>query len=75
MRKSLQPWRPWLPGAEARTMVFSPGLVGQLSLSSDHACGVVEDQVLPAELAGLTEPGSAVLAFWQPRSRRRGWPR
>src|ERR1019366_2103032 len=31
-RKSLQVSRPWLMGAEPRTMVFSPGSVGQVSL-------------------------------------------
>src|ERR1039458_7634613 len=32
MRKSLQTSTPWLTGLEPRTMVFSPGSVGQLSL-------------------------------------------
>src|ERR1019366_1769678 len=33
-RKSLQVSRPWLTGAEPRTMVFAPGSVGQASLSA-----------------------------------------
>src|SRR5208283_1471955 len=33
-RKLLQVCRPALSGAEARTMVFSPGLVGHVSLSA-----------------------------------------
>jgi hypothetical protein len=33
-QKSLQVWRPWLIGTEPRTIVFSPGLVGQVSLSA-----------------------------------------
>ena len=32
MRKSLQTSTPWLTGVEPRTMVFSPGSVGQVSL-------------------------------------------
>jgi len=33
IRKSLQVSRPWLTGAEARTMVFVPGSAGQVSFS------------------------------------------
>ena len=60
MRKSLQTSTPWLTGLEPRTMVLSPGSVGQVSLRATTPAVLVMSRFCGARSANCGRIGGVV---------------
>src|ERR1017187_9839702 len=64
IRKSRQVSRPWLIGAEPRTMVFVPGSAGQASLSAIAPPVLVMTRLAGARAGNCGLGGGAVTVSW-----------
>src|SRR5664279_166385 len=64
MRKSLQTSTPWLTGLEPRTMVLSPGSVGQVSLRATTPAVLVMSRFCGARSGNCGRVGGVSTAVW-----------